>query len=276
MPGSPKEGPMGKAKASAEDKLKAQLLDGLRKGLDGSTRRLQGAGKNPGLFPGGKTGEAVVRRALDGGLVRQVPSPQPAKPGGRSKPPVFAVVTDKGRLLVLDSDSPAALLSGLGESLSAQGVALSAAVQAAGGEVSALRESLDQLHKGLNAQLAAYQQTAQAVQAALERARQQSPAHSASARQEPHADAWLEDVVQMVAEQKRRNSFERATLPRIYEQLRKSRPSLTLGQFHDGLRALQAQRRIRLAPYTQALATLEDAQNALYFDREVKFYVDLP
>jgi hypothetical protein len=70
--------------------------------------------------------------------------------------------------------------------------------------------------------------------------------------------------------------LQRLTLPQVFERVRARKPDLTLGQFHDGLRRLQDERRIRLSPYTQALATLDDPRNALFLDREVKFYVELP
>jgi hypothetical protein len=92
----------------------------------------------------------------------------------------------------------------------------------------------------------------------------------------PKAEDWGDEVVRMVTEQKQRNSFQRLTLPQIFDKLRAKHPDLTLGQFHDGLRRLQDARRLRLGPYTQALATLDDPRNALFLDREVKFYVELP
>jgi hypothetical protein len=70
--------------------------------------------------------------------------------------------------------------------------------------------------------------------------------------------------------------LDRPNLKRVYEHLRQTHPALTLGEFHDGMRTLHQQRRIRLDPYTQALATLQDPIHALYLDREVKYYVDLP
>src|SRR5262249_10239959 len=88
--------------------------------------------------------------------------------------------------------------------------------------------------------------------------------------------SWLDAVIPFVAEQKRLNSFDRPNLKKLYEYLKQTTPDLTIGQFHDGLRALHQQRRIRLDPYTQALATLLDPLHALYLDREVKYYVDLP
>ena len=87
---------------------------------------------------------------------------------------------------------------------------------------------------------------------------------------------WLDEVVSFVAAVKKQNSFARPTLPQVYEELKKTRPDLSLGQFHDGLRTLHQQRRILLGPHTQNLATIPDVRNALYLDREVKFYVDLP
>ena len=50
-------------------------------------------------------------------------------------------------------------------------------------------------------------------------------------------------------------------------------PGLTLGEFHDGLRDLRDSDRIRLIPFTRALATIPDARNALYLDGEVMYYV---
>lgn len=96
-----------------------------------------------------------------------------------------------------------------------------------------------------------------------------APAASADER-------WLEAVPRMAAEQRQKNPFQRLTLPQIFERLKEERPDLSLGQFHDGLRRLHQQNRIRLGPYTQALATLDDPRNALYLDREVKYYVELP
>jgi hypothetical protein len=273
---------VGKARASNDDKLHTQLLDGLRQALDGSPRRLQGTGQIRGLFSAGKTGSPVAKRALDEGLLKQVPpTEQSPSRSSRAKPPVFVVITDKGRQLVLDSDSPITVLKALGDSLVPQGVSLANGVQAALAEVVSLRESVEQLRHGFQAQLATYQQTAQALEAAIERARRQGatapvPSSPSLPPSEQHRVNWLDEVVHLVVEQKQRNQFERLTLPRIYEHLKKTRPDLSLGQFHDGLRRLQTQRRIRLTAYTQALATLEDAQNALYLDREVKFYVDLP
>ena len=92
---------------------------------------------------------------------------------------------------------------------------------------------------------------------------------------QPEEFDWLDEVVGMVDEQQRRNAYQRLTLPEIYEKLRSRHPELSLGQYQDGLRQLHEAKRIRLGPYTQALATLPDPRNALYLDREVKYYAEL-
>jgi hypothetical protein len=94
---------------------------------------------------------------------------------------------------------------------------------------------------------------------------------------EPSADTeWLNEVVRLVMEQKQRDRYQPLTLPQIYAAIVQPRPGLTIGQYHDGLRALREQKRIRLSPYTRALATLDDARNALFLDGEVMYYVELP
>lgn len=266
---------MGKAKADNEDKL----LVALRSALDGSPKRLQGAKPNPGLFPGGKAGEQLGKTAIAEGLLQPVPSPESVgKVSARTKPAIFVVITDKGRNRVLESDSPAKVLDSLRDCLVAQGNTFATGVQNAVAEIVNLREAISRLDQGFQAQVKAYQHTAEAIKSAIERAQQQvtAPAPVIPATSESGNHSWLSEVVGLITDQKRQNPFDRPTLPRIFSHLKKSRPGLTLGQFHDGLRTLQIEKRIRLIPYTQALATLEDPQNALFLDREVKFYVDLP
>jgi hypothetical protein len=270
---------MAKAKVSAEEKLQNQLLDALRKAIDGTPHRLQGSAKAPGLFPGGQTGAKLIQRARGEGLLQEVPSPEPPASGkSKAKPPVYVILTDRGRQLVLDQDNPAKLLTGLRERLDTQGAALAAAIQDARGQLSTLRESIDQLERSLATRSTHYQQTTQAFCSVLDRlASQPAPAAPQVAPQSGTSTAgWLDEVVPFVAAQKRLNSFERPNLKRVYEHLRETHPTLTIGEFHDGLRALHQHRRIRLDPYTQALATLMDPLHALYLDREVKYYVDLP
>ncbi len=89
------------------------------------------------------------------------------------------------------------------------------------------------------------------------------------------AVAWIDTVVEMVAAQKRANAFQSLTMKDVYAKLLAIVPTLTVGQYHDGMRELHKARRVRLAPYTQALATLPCPMTALYLDNEVKYYVQV-
>jgi hypothetical protein len=272
---------MAKPKVSDEEKLQTQLLEALRKAIDGTPQRLQGSGKTPGLFPGGQAGAKLIHRARAEGLLQEVPSPEPpATKKSKAKPPVYVAITERGRQLVLDQDSPSKLLAGLRERLDSQGAALAAGMSEVQAQLSAIRETVDQLEKSLATRFAHYQQTAQAFRSILDRLAHQSALVAPVAAVAPGSTTstgnWLDEVVRFVASQKRLNSFDRPNLKRVYEHLKQTHPTLTLGEFHEGLRTLHQQRRIRLDPFTQALATLQDPLHALYLDREVKYYVDLP
>lgn len=87
--------------------------------------------------------------------------------------------------------------------------------------------------------------------------------------------SWLDTVVTMVVEQKRVNSFQSLTMKQVYDRLLSTMPTLTVGQYHDGMRQLHRERRVRLAAFTQALATLPCVVTPMYLDNEVKFYVQM-
>jgi hypothetical protein len=206
---------VGKAKSTDEGKALGQLLDGLRKALDGASWRLQGTPSSPGLFPGGKAGAELARRALADGLLSQVPAP--AGTGKGKVPAPYACVTDKGRQFVLDSVSPRRILELLGESLKSQETRLAAEVHAAAEQLAAWRGGVEQLQAGLQGQVTQYQQTARVLQSAIANAtlRPHPPpaAPSLPADRVLPDDGWLDDVVRIVAEQKRHNAFDRPTLP---------------------------------------------------------------
>jgi hypothetical protein len=111
----------------------------------------------------------------------------------------------------------------------------------------------------------------------LEKILQKITSEPSSAPATPASSAnWLDDVLKMVTEQRQRDRYQPLALPDVFARLQQARPTITLGQFHDGLRALRDQGRIRLVPFTRALATIDDPRNALFLDGEVMYYVELP
>jgi hypothetical protein len=253
------------AKKAAPKDPDAALLAALEKILDGTARQLLGAA-NAGAIFGTKEG-ALAEAALSRGLIEEVSEPQPTRPTKKKTSPVrYARITETGRQWVMEKSSPLAIAEGLRDSLNAQSEALTDTVRATQTQLAEVASAIEQLSRALKEQAERHHQVARALLSLLEQGRKGSP---------PEAD-WLDEAVQIVAERKRQNSMTRPTLPQLYAELRKSHPTLSLTQFHDGLRTLHSQRRILLGAYTLALATIPDHLNALYLDKEVKFYVDLP
>lgn len=63
------------------------------------------------------------------------------------------------------------------------------------------------------------------------------------------------------------------TLPGLYNMLRLVRRDVTIGEFHDTIRALHDGGCIRLRPYTRAYADIAGHREALYLNGEVMYYV---
>jgi hypothetical protein len=84
--------------------------------------------------------------------------------------------------------------------------------------------------------------------------------------------ALQEAIVQRVQEQHREDPDAPITLGDLLCGIQGSQPTLTLASFHDALRALYEQDRVRLMPYTRPLATIPD-NNALFVNGEVMYYV---
>jgi hypothetical protein len=61
-------------------------------------------------------------------------------------------------------------------------------------------------------------------------------------------------------------------LPELYRRLRAEHPSLTIGQFHDGLRELHDREQVYLHPWTGPLYAMPEPAFALLVGHEVAYY----
>lgn len=245
-------------------------LEALCKALaDPQPKVLHGSAKVPGIFKGGSQAEKTAARlCLDENWLEPTGE---AAGKGKTKKDLYRV-TAQGIREALENTEPVTLVRHLLPALQENQQTLRV-----------LREQLGGMNGLLEALTTAVNQLAQkTIVPNLEQLLAKMQADRPATETLPPAASsdtgfdWFGEVVKMAQEQKQRNPYQRLTLSQIYERLKTTQPSLTLGRFHDGLRTLQEQRRIQLGPYTQALATLDDARNALYLDREVKYYVDLP
>jgi hypothetical protein len=77
-----------------------------------------------------------------------------------------------------------------------------------------------------------------------------------------------------VRERKAQIPLEPVELPELFRHASQGYPGLTIGQFHDAVRQLVKEKRLRLYPFTQAMYQLAQPEYALIVGREVMYYVD--
>lgn len=86
-------------------------------------------------------------------------------------------------------------------------------------------------------------------------------------------DSWFDDALRYLSKHRANCWTGDCPMPELYRAVASH---LTIGQFHDGLRELQRQGRIRFGAFAGAMYTLEDGQYAMVLGQEIKFYVGLP
>jgi hypothetical protein len=84
---------------------------------------------------------------------------------------------------------------------------------------------------------------------------------------------WLNDALNYLEEQRRRNPLAHCTLPELFRKVAERR-HLTIGQFHDGLRELASRGQLRLHPFTGSAHQLQEEQYALIAGQEIKYYAE--
>ena len=83
---------------------------------------------------------------------------------------------------------------------------------------------------------------------------------------------WLAAANEYVTRFKQRNPYGDCPLPELFHQVAESQ-GLSIGQFHDGIRQLASEGKIRLHPFTGANYQLKEEQYALMAGQEIKYYV---
>jgi len=248
---------------------------------DPTPRILHGSKKAPGVFAAaGAKEKAAANLCLERGWLQ----PTGLFEGtGKSRKETYRI-TAEGVQAVLSRTDSSAQLASLNAGLEKLAAAVNGTAQNIETQVGKLLDefqtSVRQALKPLEA-VAALPDVQRNIVQVLERVQPPDVAtllqklSAVGPTSQPARADWKEDVIRLATEQKQKNPFQLLTLPQVFEQLRVRHANLSLSEYHDGLRDLHRAHRIRLGPYTQALATLDDGQNALYLDREVKYYVEL-
>jgi hypothetical protein len=89
------------------------------------------------------------------------------------------------------------------------------------------------------------------------------------------AETWLADVLTHLAGWQTRGRLQDCPLPELYCVARQAAPSLTIGRFHDGLRALHDRRQIDLQPWTGPLYEIPEPAVALLVGHAIAYYASL-
>ncbi|HZZ78703.1 MAG TPA: hypothetical protein VFE62_09300 [Gemmataceae bacterium] len=83
---------------------------------------------------------------------------------------------------------------------------------------------------------------------------------------------WHESAIEFLREFNARRPSESCSLPDFFRAVAAPK-GVTLSEFHEGLRTLSKQGRIRLDAWTQPLYMLKEEQFSLILDKEIRYYV---
>ena len=233
------------------DKLSHYLLDALgRAALAPAGTPLFGSKAAPGLFPATAPARQAALRAKDEGLLRLTA----AELKGKLDRDLY-VATDAGLAFLLRETSPKEMLEDLARAVEARHLQVDKLLALAGEthtELVALKEMLSQVLARLGEPAALAPGTAGA--------------------DTPCPPSWLDDLRVHL------NDWSAAgdcPLPELYRRVSASHPTLTIGQFHDGLRELHDREQVYLHPWTGPLYSLPEPAFALLVGHEIAYYASL-
>ncbi len=216
---------------------------------------LHGSKSEPGLFAGTALGKQAAQRCKDEGYLTVLRT----EPRGRGDREVCAL-SDRGLAYLLGQTSPRQVLEDFLRVLEARQAQLDGLVTAA-----------RQMQAGLDALRA----NAEKV---LHRVAQPHPSGTNGTPPPPRPapdESWTAAALEALARWQQSGAPEDYPLPELYQKLRATVPSLTIGRFHDGLRRLYDEGRIYLHPWTGPLHDLPQPPCALLVGHEIVYYASL-
>ena len=229
------------------DRSTQMLLDGLSRAVaDPAGVPLFGNRSAAGLFASNPSGKAVAQRCQDEGLLQIVRTETKGK-----TPRDVCTITDKGIAYLLSQVSPKQVLEDFIRTLDAK--------QSQAGELLMIAR---QMQAGIDA----LKLTAEKVLQGL-----QKPAE-APGEHRNGSETWPTAALSYLRRRQEAGATEDCPLPELFRQARLASASLTIGQYHDGLRRLLDAGQIYLHPWTGPLYALPEPPYALLVGHEIAYY----
>lgn len=211
------------------------------------------AGKNAsGLFPANPAGKEAAQEARSAGLLRVLRTEVKGKSTLE-----YCSLTEKGLAFLLEQSSPRPVLE-----------AILQAIDACKSRINAWIADVNDSHKyleGLRGLAERVLDHMQKPEASLPPWARNGHAHDPQLR-----------IVELLRTWQSARKIGDYPLPELYEQARAGCPKLTLGQFHDALRALHNRREVYLHPWTGPLHELPHPASSLLVGHEIGYYASLP
>lgn len=222
------------------DKPTTLILDALARGVaDPDGLPLFASKQTVGLFPATTLARAAAQRCQDDGYIR-VASGSPLK--------ALWTVTDKGVQFLLTQRNPRQVLEDFVRALETRHAQAGELVQAA-----------RQMQAGIESLKSAIAIVLPQLHAPVEPA----PAEPTGPAIVPLLRSWSAEAAQD------------CPLPELYARLRATQPTLSIGQFHDALRALKEAEQIHLHPWTGPKYAMPQPEYALLAGHDIAYYASL-
>jgi hypothetical protein len=218
---------------------------------------LHGSKGRPGLFAASATAKQLAQRCKDEGLLRVVGT----ETRGKAVHEICAL-SEQGLAYLLDQVSPKKVLEDL-----ARGV------DARQGQITDLLAAAQQLQAGLEALKGIVEKILHQVQHPA--GTNGMPASNGSAPARNVSEPWVGSVLAHLRRWRSSGALEDCPLPELYRAAQQVEATLSIGQFHDGLRRLHEQQQLYLHPWTGPLYELPEPALALLIGHVIAYYASL-
>jgi hypothetical protein len=234
------------------DKSTSLVIDALRKAVaDPGGVRLHG-GKASALFPSSPSAREAALLCKNEGYLRVLRT----EAKGKTTHEICAI-TEKGLAFLLGQASPNQVLEDLV------------------GKLAAFRSEMGELLTAARTMQAGFDAFQATTEKALEQLRKPSSIPAPSNGHANSAETWLGTLLSDLATWQAAHPAEDCKLADLYRQAQRVAASLTIGQFHDGLRRLVDQGKIYLHPWTGPLYDMPEPAFALLVGHEIAYYASL-